>query len=739
MVKDRSFQVEWLKKGGKGGSPLHRACLTGQIEIVALLLEKGSPLDARDDQGYTPLLSAASQRHFDIVKQLLELGANSSLENETGSSLLHYLIRTEPPLTEEQRNMLEYCLTSGVDVNCRNRYGETPLHQACMRKHLSMCEFLLKSGATVNAINKFGESALHKACTAISLPLINLFISHGADPTIQSAHGTPLDMLRDLENQAGINVDIVKDLKSALTNYESSYERPMVNINDAGPNFQPLSDAMQRTKAITGQSFTSSTTNQPTLKDEDNAVPPQVSFTAAAEIGIGISGVSERPDPPAASPRNSLARHGWRPRESLASLPEDSSSEEQCTPSRSRSGHLSPRVFGAIGSGSRHSRSNSVHLPEPPVFSNSPQVSRLLRQPVDSGESSATLFTPDSSFRQESSGFGRLDDMKLMKIAKVYGDEFYGRDHLVFLSSGGVVCVLQEKTRHSYGVCVFEASKGFQKMAIPALQMDNVKDFVAGCLSWIELNVFPSRDVWLVDDDAEIKNELKKIEANAPESSQCYRVGVVYCGENHTTEAEMFQSPTDIPSFSDFLNIIGEEIELEGWGGYRGQLSVSCPGTSYYAQFRGAEIMFHVSTLMTAEQHRRLIGNDTAIIYFHDSEKTPFPSSAPRSIMGQVFGVVKPADSGSKLQFGVMSRKTVVEFGPEMPLNPSFDILTHSGREVFRSFLLAKIINGYRSATLSPPLDKMLKRPRVVQIANLVETYPMSATKKKFTIRAKRK
>ncbi len=45
--------------------------------------------------------------------------------------------------------MLRYCLSSGCDVNAKNRYGETPLHQACMRRHLEMCVFLLDSGAKV--------------------------------------------------------------------------------------------------------------------------------------------------------------------------------------------------------------------------------------------------------------------------------------------------------------------------------------------------------------------------------------------------------------------------------------------------------------------------------------------------------------------------------------------------------------------------------------------------------------
>jgi ankyrin repeat protein len=115
-LASRSFKTEWLLVSGKS-SALHKACLDGNVDIVRMLLEKGSPLDGRDDQGFTPLLAAASQRHFEIVKMLLELGANPSLSNESQSSLLHYLIRTEPPLTFAQRDMLRYCLQLGGDVN----------------------------------------------------------------------------------------------------------------------------------------------------------------------------------------------------------------------------------------------------------------------------------------------------------------------------------------------------------------------------------------------------------------------------------------------------------------------------------------------------------------------------------------------------------------------------------------------------------------------------------------------
>jgi hypothetical protein len=141
-------------------------------------------------------------------------------------------------------------------------------------------------------------------------------------------------------------------------------------------------------------------------------------------------------------------------------------------------------------------------------------------------------------------------------------------------------------------------------------------------------------------------------------------------------------------SFTDFLDLFSNRIELQGWGGYRGQLSITGQGESYYTQFQGCEIMFHVSPLLDAESRRRLIGNDTVVIYFHDSETEPFPSHAPRSNMNQVFVVVRPIEGGRKLKVGFMNRRKVVEYGPIMPINPAFDVTTSVGRALFRVWLL---------------------------------------------------
>lgn len=81
----------------------------------------------------------------------------------------------------------------------------------------------------------------------------------------------------------------------------------------------------------------------------------------------------------------------------------------------------SPRKkFGAIGSGTRKNTSQKF---DGPLLSSSPQVGRLVRLP--SMDNVMPFFTNDSSYRMETKGFGRLDDMQLTRVPKLYGKGFF--------------------------------------------------------------------------------------------------------------------------------------------------------------------------------------------------------------------------------------------------------------------------------------------------------------------------
>ena len=82
-------------------TPLHLASGHGHTMLVDILLSYGAGIDIQDDEGWTALHQAAS-RHFEIIRLLLERGANPNLKNSDGHTPLD--------LAQQQKNTEVYQL-----------------------------------------------------------------------------------------------------------------------------------------------------------------------------------------------------------------------------------------------------------------------------------------------------------------------------------------------------------------------------------------------------------------------------------------------------------------------------------------------------------------------------------------------------------------------------------------------------------------------------------------------------
>ncbi|GCC36378.1 hypothetical protein chiPu_0014872, partial [Chiloscyllium punctatum] len=115
--------------------------------------------------------------------------------------------------------------------------------------------------------------------------------------------------------------------------------------------------------------------------------------------------------------------------------------------------------------------------------------------------------------------------------------------------------------------------------------------------------------------------------------SNHFKFGVIYQKFGQTSEEELFTNNEESPAFVEFLELLGEKVELQDFKGFRGGLDVAHGQTgteSVYTKFRSKEIMFHVSTKLPYTegdaqqlQRKRHIGNDIVAIVFQD-ENTPF-------------------------------------------------------------------------------------------------------------------
>ncbi|OQV20382.1 putative 26S proteasome non-ATPase regulatory subunit 10 [Hypsibius exemplaris] len=118
----------------------------GKIEEVKTIFEadKISCYETADENGFTPLLICVAAGKEDLVRFLVQRGANVTQTNDTGQQPIHYAA------SKNKMAIAELLLELGASVNVKDQAGNTPLHRAASQGHAQMCEFLLKNGANVN-------------------------------------------------------------------------------------------------------------------------------------------------------------------------------------------------------------------------------------------------------------------------------------------------------------------------------------------------------------------------------------------------------------------------------------------------------------------------------------------------------------------------------------------------------------------------------------------------------------
>ncbi len=123
------------------GNPLAYAAARGDTKrVVGLLstLPKAQPLtiNHQDTHGVTALHWAAAQGYNDIIKLLLDLGANVNLQNAEGNTPLHLAARNGNLST------VRLLLARGANATVVNRQGQTALALAYRYHHPNVVAFL---------------------------------------------------------------------------------------------------------------------------------------------------------------------------------------------------------------------------------------------------------------------------------------------------------------------------------------------------------------------------------------------------------------------------------------------------------------------------------------------------------------------------------------------------------------------------------------------------------------------
>ncbi|HJD60445.1 MAG TPA: ankyrin repeat domain-containing protein [Rickettsia endosymbiont of Omalisus fontisbellaquei] len=130
--------------------PLGIAASTGNTDIVKELIEQGATINEKDGHGNTALFYASTK---EIAKILLDKGADfNNVTNNCGHTPLHYAAGTG------NKELLNFLLEKGMNVNITNEHGLTPLHCAAFSKEFAIIKFLLQSGSEIDLVDSVGAT-----------------------------------------------------------------------------------------------------------------------------------------------------------------------------------------------------------------------------------------------------------------------------------------------------------------------------------------------------------------------------------------------------------------------------------------------------------------------------------------------------------------------------------------------------------------------------------------------------
>ena len=140
-----------------GYTPLHTAASVNHIEMVKLLIKHGANINSKDEADNSPLHLATYHGHGKMAKLLIESGAYIHSRNYNDNLPIQMAAHAGLP------EVIQQLIEAGSPINAQDQVGDTPLHDAALQGQVEAAQVLIEAGADVNATNNAGKTPLDLA------------------------------------------------------------------------------------------------------------------------------------------------------------------------------------------------------------------------------------------------------------------------------------------------------------------------------------------------------------------------------------------------------------------------------------------------------------------------------------------------------------------------------------------------------------------------------------------------
>lgn len=188
----------------------------GLITQLTHFVKKDPPPNDVRSHGRTNLLHRATKEdNQKIVSELLKCGyRNFDAKNQDGQTAVHLAC------LNSNEDVLKLLLNAGANVNCRDTAGNTPLHYACRNKPANFIKTLISAKSNIQTRNiETGYVPLHDAAKYGNLEAVQVLLDSGGPNLPRASNG---EFPEDLAAEFGHN---------HIVNYLKNYALPKPEIS----------------------------------------------------------------------------------------------------------------------------------------------------------------------------------------------------------------------------------------------------------------------------------------------------------------------------------------------------------------------------------------------------------------------------------------------------------------------------------------------------------------------------
>ncbi|XP_071531256.1 uncharacterized protein [Panulirus ornatus] len=193
---------------------LHAAAVKGEVEEAVRVLDTGRVhVDCADRDGTTPLILAAANGHVNLVKELLDQGAEPNATRHTGTGALFFAAQSG------FLDIVMLLLDQGCKINQASKDGGTALIVAAQCGHMDVVMELLQRGADPHSAMKDRATAVFVAAQNGHTSVVRTLLAAGAKANVRRVDGaSPLWIASQMGHQGvvrlllnhGVNPDVTR-------------------------------------------------------------------------------------------------------------------------------------------------------------------------------------------------------------------------------------------------------------------------------------------------------------------------------------------------------------------------------------------------------------------------------------------------------------------------------------------------------------------------------------------------